>query len=160
MLSDKSQVVVGRNNRLCIFLYYWAQWNWLSFNHASETEQKVCRHLESCSELSAVKACLIIVGARPTASQLVACIVTSLSYKPLTSHGKSRTAAVLSSLHWANAVRNCSAHGFAALMIENQSLRSMLTIYRTDCRWLLSVRSYMRNIVPWIRPKSSFLRLK
>ena len=32
--------------------------------------------------LSAVKACLIIVGARPTASQLVACIVTSLSYQP------------------------------------------------------------------------------
>ena len=32
--------------------------------------------------LSAVKARLIIVGARPTASQLVACIVTSLSYQP------------------------------------------------------------------------------
>ena len=37
--------------------------------------------LELCI-LSAVKACLIIVGARPTASQLVACIVTSLSYQP------------------------------------------------------------------------------
>ena len=34
------------------------------------------------SVLSAVKACLIIVGARPTASQLVACIVMSLSYQP------------------------------------------------------------------------------
>ena len=34
------------------------------------------------SSLSAVKACQIIVGARPTTSQLVVCIVMSLSYKP------------------------------------------------------------------------------
>ena len=32
--------------------------------------------------LSAVKACLIGFGARPSASQLVACTVTSLPYKP------------------------------------------------------------------------------
>ena len=118
--------------------------------------------------LSAVKACLIIVGTRPSASQLVACIVMSTVaerdyYTSLEqATAKSRTAAVLSSLHRANAIRNCSTHGFAALMIENQSLQLMLTIYRTNCRWLLSVRSYVRNIVPWIPPKSGFffLRLK
>ena len=39
-------------------------------------------YIRTVAQLSAVKACLIIVGARPTASQLVACIVTSLSYQP------------------------------------------------------------------------------
>ena len=38
--------------------------------------------------LSAVKACLTRLGARPSASQLAACIVTSLPYKPCARHGK------------------------------------------------------------------------
>ena len=38
--------------------------------------------------LSAVKACLTSLGTRPSASQLVACTVTSLPYKPYTNHGK------------------------------------------------------------------------
>ena len=38
--------------------------------------------------LSAVKACLTSLGACPSASQLVACTVTSLPYNPCTSHGR------------------------------------------------------------------------
>ena len=39
-------------------------------------------------QLSAVKACLTRLGARPSASQLEACIVTSLPYKLCTRHSK------------------------------------------------------------------------
>ena len=38
--------------------------------------------------LSAVKACLTSLGVRPSVSQLLACTVMSLPYKPYTSHGK------------------------------------------------------------------------
>ena len=44
--------------------------------------------LKSCITLSVVKACLISLGACPSASQLVACTMTSLPYKSYTSHGK------------------------------------------------------------------------
>ena len=40
------------------------------------------------ASLTAVKACLTSLGTRPSASQLVACTVTSLPYKLCTSHGK------------------------------------------------------------------------
>ena len=46
------------------------------------------RHSRAICILSAVKACLISLGARPSASQLVACTVMSLPYKPYTSHGR------------------------------------------------------------------------
>ena len=47
-------------------------------------------YVSGCNKevLSAVKAYLTSLGTRPSASQLVACTVTSLPYKPYTSHGK------------------------------------------------------------------------
>ena len=59
---------------------------------------------------------LAITSVRSSASQLVACIVTLLSYKP------QPIATVLSSLHRGNTIWNYTTHDFAALMIENQSL--------------------------------------
>lgn len=62
---------------------------------------------------------------------------------------KSHKAAILSSLHQANAVQNSSAHGFAALIIENQSLQSMLTIWIVDDYFQLgAIHSKHRAVDP------------
>ena len=56
--------------------------------------------------LSALQDSLTSLGARPSASQLAICIVTSLLYKPCTRHGKKLTVTILSWLFRAIAVRN------------------------------------------------------
>ena len=106
--------------------------------------------------LSAVKACLTSLGACPSASQLVACTMTSLPYKPYTSHGKklhSRSFEVASS-------SKCRPEFLCSWFYSNSSEKLKLAIdvdnQLDGIGLLLSLRSYMQKIMPWTTPKIEF----